>query len=127
MPTGSPTDVCSTSIAHSSDENVVTPVHSISQSYPTQLKFFVSPKAHEPSFSELFKSGSPNSMRSSLPSEEKRSPLAELVNIPKIDNQKKKTGKAGVLTSNECFKAFEETKQKKRLAEEEKKIKKTES
>ena len=127
MPTGSPTDVCSTSIAHSSDENVVTPVRSISQSYPTQLKFSVSPKAHVPLLSELFKSGSPNSVRSSLPSEEKRSPFAELVNIPKIDNQKKKTGKAGVLTSNECIKAFEEKEQKKRLAEEEKKRKKTES
>ena len=105
MPTGSPTDVCSTSIAHSSD---VTPVRSISQSYPTQLKFSVFPKAHVPLLSESFKSGSPNSVRSSLPSEEKCSPLAELVNIPKIDNQKKKTGKAGVLTSNECIKAFEE-------------------
>ena len=66
-------------------------------------------------------------MRSSLPSEEKRSPLAELVNIPKIDNQKKNTGKAGVQTSNECIKAFEETEQKKQLAEEKKKRKKTES
>ena len=126
IPTGSSTDVCSTSIAHSSDENVVTPVRSISQSYPTQLKFSVSPKAHEPLLSESFKSGSPNSVRSSLPSEEKRSPLAELVNIPKIDNHTKKTGKARVLTSNECIKVFEEKEQKKRLAEEEKKRKKTE-
>ena len=48
MLAGSPTDVCLTSIAHSSDENVVTPVRSISQ------KFSVSAKAHDPSLSESF-------------------------------------------------------------------------
>ena len=86
VPAGSPTDACSASIVHCSSENVITPVCSTSKS---QLKFFVSTKAHEPSSFESFKSGTPNSTRSSLSSEEKGSSLAEFVNVPKLDNQKK--------------------------------------
>ena len=63
VPAGPPTDACSTSIAHSSSENVVTPVRLVSKSYPTQLKFSVSTKAHEPLSFESFKSGIPNSAR----------------------------------------------------------------
>ena len=57
----------------------------------------------------------------------KQSPLAELVNLPKIDYQNRiKTRKARVLTSNECLRALHEKVEKKRQAEEEKKKKKIE-
>ena len=51
----------------------------------------------------------------------KRSPLAELVNTPRINKDKRtKTGYARVLTSTECIRAFEEKEEQKRLAQEEK-------
>lgn len=57
----------------------------------------------------------------------RRSPLAELVNTPRINKDKQlKTGYARVLTSNECIKAFEEKEERKRLAEEEKQKRKAE-
>ena len=57
----------------------------------------------------------------------KRSPLAELVNIPRINRDNRlKTGHARVLTSSECIKAFEEKEERKRAAEEEKQKRKAE-
>ena len=90
VPAGLPTDACSASIAHSSSENVVTPVCSVSKSYPTQLKFSVSTKAHEPSSFESFKPGTPNSARSSLSSEEKRSPLANWLMFQRLITRRRR-------------------------------------
>ena len=57
----------------------------------------------------------------------KRSSLAELVNIPRINRDNRlKTGHARVLTSSECIKAFEEKEERKRAAEEEKQKRKAE-
>ena len=57
----------------------------------------------------------------------KRSPLAELVNTPRITRDKwTKTGSARVLTSTECIRVFEEKEEQKRLALEEKQKRKEE-
>ena len=57
----------------------------------------------------------------------KRSPLAELVNTPRITRDKRtKTGSARVLTSTECIRVFEEKEEQKRLALEEKQKRKEE-
>ena len=54
----------------------------------------------------------------------KHSPLAELVNIPRVNWDKQlKTGHARVLTSSECIKTFEEKEEWKRLEEEKQKRK----
>jgi len=70
-------------------------------------------------------SGTPSSTGSV--SGPKRSPLAELVNTPRISQDKRsKTGRARVLTSTECIRAFEEKEEQKRLAQEEKEKRKVE-
>ena len=81
---------------------------------------------HNPSKPVPVDPGTPSSgsSRSSIDTT-KQSPLAESVNVPIIDSQKKaKTGKARVLTSNECIKALKEKEGKIWLAEEEKKERK---
>ena len=88
---------------------------------PTKLKL-TNPTPHNHLKAVPVNPGTPSSGSSrSLFETIKWSPLAKLVNVPKIDSQKKvKTGKARVLTSNECIKAFEEKEEKKQLAEEDK-------
>jgi len=87
---------------------------------PTQLKLTDSTTIDSPSTSALINPGTPISTESvsSVVDSTKQSPLVELVNLPKIDYQNRiKTRKARVLTSNECLHALNEKEEKKRQAE----------
>ena len=71
---------------------------------------------------ESIPSGTPGSVTTP-----RRSPLAELVNTPRITQDKQtKTANARVLTSTECIRVFEEKEEQKRLAQEEKQKRKAE-
>jgi len=50
----------------------------------------------------------------------KRSPLAELVNTLRITDKQTKTGRARILTSTECIRAFEVKEEQKQFTQEEK-------
>ena len=117
---------CSQTVHEKTSAQSLTPVRPMIRPNPTQLKLAHSTTAQTPSTPVLdnpSSAGSASLVRDST----KRSPLAELVNLPKIDYRKRtKTGKARVLTSNECLKALQDKEEKKWLAEEEKKIKKLE-
>jgi len=70
------------------------------------LKLIHSTTIDSPSTSALINPGTPTSTdsMSSVADSTKQSPLAELVNLLKIDYQNRiKTGEARVLTSNECL------------------------
>ena len=91
-----------------------TPRHSVPQS-STRLALTDEP----------IPSGTPSSTGSvSTP---RCSPLAKLVNTPRITQDKRtKTANARVLTSTECIRAFEEKEEQKQLAQEEKQKRKAE-
>ena len=77
-----------------------------------QLKLAYSTTIQTPSVPLLDNPSSAGSV-SSVRDSTKRSPLAELVNLLKIDYQKSKTGKARVLTSKNVSKLYR--KEEKRL------------
>ena len=105
IPVSSPSITSLNSVASSretSNHTALTPVCQMMHPNPTQLNL-THPTPHNPLKLVPVNPGTPSSgsSRSSIDTT-KRSPLAELVNVPKIDLQKKvKTGKAKVLTSNE--------------------------
>ena len=67
-----------------------------------------------------------SSSSATVESAAKRSSLAELVNIPRVNRDKQlKTGHARVFTNSECIKAFEEKEEQKHIAEQEKQTKET--
>ena len=104
------------------EKTSVTPVHPMIQPNSIQLKLAYSTTAQTPSAPLLDNPSSAGSV-SSVRDSTKRSPLAELVNLLKIDYQKSKTGKARVLTSKNVSKLLQEGRKEMAIGDEEKNIK----